>query len=185
MKYIFLDRDGVINKYPGDKKYVVSLRGFRLLKNALEGIRILHQAGYRLCVISNQAGVAKGITTKKALETITHFMLAAIKKSGGKIHRVLYCTHLSDAKCSCRKPNDGLLRKATRGVKVDLKDSYFIGDSMIDVKAGKKFGLKTVLVFSGREKSGYVSQWDTPPDFVAKDLLSAAKKIISRKYERA
>ena len=185
MKVIFLDRDGVINKYPGDKKYVTGPKAFRLLKRALLGIKLLHRSGYRICVVSNQAGVGKGLYAKKTLNDMTRTMTDAVKKSGGKITRVLYCTHLPDAHCSCRKPGVGMLRRAAKGVKIDFEDSYFIGDSMIDVKTGKNFGLKTILVFSGREKAKNASRWESQPDFVAKDLLEAAKNIVGRKYDRA
>jgi len=185
MKIIFLDRDGVINKYPGDRKYVTSLRGFKLLRGSLEAIRNLSKAGYTIFVISNQAGVTKGLYSKQTLKAITDFMLKKVKSSGGAIRKVYYCLHTQEANCSCRKPKDGLLKKAAKGRRVDLKDSYFIGDSLLDVKAGKTFGCKTILVLSGREKLKNSKSWDTNPDFIAKSLSSAAQNILKNKYERA
>lgn len=185
MKAIFLDRDGVINKYPGDKKYVTSLKAFKFIKGALEAIRDLAGAGYSLYVISNQAGVSKRVYSKATLKQITDFMLNGIRKKGGRINRVLYCLHTSEMNCACRKPKDGLLKKAVKGREIDRKNSYFIGDSILDVKAGKTFGCKTILVLSGREKLKFASQWDVQPDFIARSLADAAKNILKGRYERA
>jgi D-glycero-D-manno-heptose 1,7-bisphosphate phosphatase len=185
MKVIFLDRDGVINRYPGDRCYVTSLAGFKFLNGSLRAIRDLSKAGYKLFVISNQAGVAKGLYSRKTLKDMTDFMLRGIRKEGGRIQKVLYCLHSEEMNCACRKPKDGLLKKATRGKIIDLKKSYFIGDSLRDIKAGKTFGCKTILVLTGREKLNNVARWDAQPDFIARSLLGAAKNILHNRYERA
>lgn len=185
MKVIFLDRDGVINKYPGDGEYVTRLKDFKILKGSLTAIKKLTQAGYTLFVISNQAGVTKKLYTRETLNKMTRSMLGEIRKTGGGIRKVLYCLHTEQMSCVCRKPKTGLLKKATRGKTVDLKNSYFIGDSLRDVKAGKKFGCKTVLVLSGREKLKNAPQWDIAPDFVAKSLNDAANHILTQRYDRA
>ncbi len=112
-------------------------------------------------------------------------MLNEARKQGGRIHKVFYCLHTKEQNCSCRKPKIGLLKKAVCGRQVDLKNSYFIGDSMIDVKTGKAFGCKTVLVLSGREKLKNAFKWDVSPDFIARSLSAAAKNILKNKYERA
>ena len=85
MKVIFLDRDGVINKYPGDKRYVTSLRGFKILKGSLAALKKLTEADYKIFVISNQAGVAKKLYSKKTLDQMTQYMLKEVEKAGGKI----------------------------------------------------------------------------------------------------
>jgi D-glycero-D-manno-heptose 1,7-bisphosphate phosphatase len=185
MKAIFLDRDGVINKYPGDRNYVTTLKDFKLLPGSLTAIKKLTDVGYKIFVISNQAGVTKGLYSKKTLECMTQLMKRRATAAGGKIQKVLYCLHTEEQNCSCRKPKDGLLRKATRGKRVDRRNSYFIGDSMRDMKAGRKFGCKTVLVLSGREKLKNSQQWDATPDFVARDLKTAAENIIGKRYDRA
>lgn len=185
MKVIFLDRDGVINKYPGDKKYVTGLSGFKFLPGALNAIRGLSIAGYTLYVVSNQAGVTKGLYSKKTLNDMTKYMLVSVNNAGGRIQKVLYCLHTQEMNCRCRKPKIGLLKKAVKGMKVDLRKSYFIGDSLMDVKTGRNFGCKTVLVLSGRESLKNASQWDVAPDFVARSLSAAAKNILKNKYERA
>jgi len=185
MKFIFLDRDGVINKYPGDGKYVTRLRDFRFLPGSLHAVRLLTQAGYRIFVISNQAGVTKGLYSKEILDKMTDRMLTLARQQGGRIEKVLYCLHTDAMNCTCRKPKDGLLKQATKNQQVDKSHSYFIGDSLRDVKAGKLFGCKTILVLSGREKIENAGGWDVLPDFIAKNLLDAARHIVGNKYERA
>ena len=184
-KIIFLDRDGVINKYPGDRLYVTNLKSFKFIKGSLHAIARLSRAGYKVFVISNQAGVSKGLYSKDALDEMTRFMLKQVKAKRGRINGVFYCIHPKEKKCSCRKPKTRLLKLATQGLKVDKKNCYFIGDSLNDVRAGKNFGAKTILLFSGREKLKNVPQWDILPDFVACDLDTASKNILAHKYERA
>jgi D-glycero-D-manno-heptose 1,7-bisphosphate phosphatase len=184
-KVVFLDRDGVINKYPGHRQYVTNLKGFKFLPGSLSAIRILTNAGFKIFVVSNQAGVSKRLYSKKTLDKITRFMIKEVKKTGGRIQKVLYCIHREETNCFCRKPKTGLLKKATKDCKVDLKDSYFIGDSLIDVATGKTFGCKTILVFTGREKLKNAPDWDIQPDFVAKTLKIATENITAGKYNRA
>ena len=178
MKTIFLDRDGVINKYPGDKLYVTSLRKFRFLPLARKAITLFSKAGYRIFVASNQAGVGKGIYTQKTLDLITARMLKDIEQAGGKINKVYYCTHRKEAGCSCRKPKPGLLKKAAQEFKFSLKGTYFIGDTMRDVLTARAAGCKSILVLTGKEKLANQKNWEAKPDFVFKDLLEAAKFII-------
>jgi len=184
-KVVFLDRDGVINRFPGRKKYVTSLKRFKLFRKSLEAIALLTAHGYTLFVISNQAGVSKGLYSKTELTRMTRHMLKEIRKAGGRVRRVLYCLHHTDAGCACRKPRIGNLKTATRNMRVDKKNSFFVGDSTMDILAGKTFGCKTVLVLTGREKACDPSRWETQPDFVARDLLTATKNIIGERYDRA
>ncbi|MDD5618081.1 MAG: HAD-IIIA family hydrolase, partial [Candidatus Omnitrophica bacterium] len=104
----------------------------------------------------------------------------AIKKEGGKIEKVLYCMHTDKENCNCRKPKTGLIEEALEMVKggVDIKKSFFVGDSIRDVKTGKSVGCKTILVLSGRESIENVSNWEAQPDFIAKDISRATDIII-------
>ncbi|MBU4251592.1 MAG: HAD-IIIA family hydrolase [Candidatus Omnitrophica bacterium] len=175
MKVVFLDRDGVINKYPGDRLYVTSLRKFRFLPRAKEAIALLSGAGFKVFVASNQAGVGKGIYSQKILDAITVKMLTDINEAGGRIDRVYYCTHRKEAGCPCRKPKPGLLKKAAREFKVNLKKAYFVGDTIRDVLTAHAVGAKSILILSGKEKLSNQRNWEAKPDFVFKDLLEAAK----------
>jgi D-glycero-D-manno-heptose 1,7-bisphosphate phosphatase len=178
MKVIFLDRDGVINKYPGDKLYVTSLRKFRFLPRAKKAIASLSRAGYKIFVASNQAGVSKGIYAQRTLDAITSKMLDDIEHAGGKITKAYYCTHCKDAGCICRKPKPGMLKMAAQEFKFRLKDAYFVGDTMRDVFTAQAAGCKSILVLTGKEKLANQKNWEAQPDFVFKDLLEAARFLI-------
>jgi D-glycero-D-manno-heptose 1,7-bisphosphate phosphatase len=180
MKIVFLDRDGVINKYPGDRLYVTSLKKFRFLPRAKKAIVLLSKSGCKIFVVSNQAGVGKGVYTQRTLDAITSKILEDIKQAGGKIIKVYYCTHRKEAGCSCRKPKPGLLKVAAKKFKFSLKDAYFIGDTMRDVFTARAAGCKSILVLTGKEKLINQKQWEVKPDFVFKDLLGAAKFLIKR-----
>jgi histidinol-phosphate phosphatase family protein len=182
-KIVFLDRDGVINKYPGDFKYVTRVEEFELLPNVKPALQKLVSAGFLLFVVSNQAGVAKGLYSRQDLNDID---LRMAYELGDKVRisEILYCTHHPDELCDCRKPRTGLIDRVFAGIKkqgqeIDLANSYFIGDSMIDMETGQAAGLKTILVFSGREKPQNQLNWDRIPDYKADDLASAAQIILN------
>jgi len=178
MKVIFLDRDGVINKYPGDKLYVTSLKKFRFLPGAKKAIALLSRAGYRIFVASNQAGVGKGTYSQKTLDTITIKMLQEIERAGGKIDKVYYCTHRKDAGCSCRKPRPGMLKKAASEFKFNIKKVYFVGDTIRDVLTAKNAGCKSVLVLCGRDKLSDQKNWEINPDLIFRNLKSVADFLL-------
>lgn len=178
MKAVFLDRDGVINKYPGDRLYVTSLKKFRFLPRVKQAIALLTKAGFKIFVASNQAGVGRGIYSQRTLDLITAQMLKEIKKTGGLIQEIYYCTHKKNAGCSCRKPKPGLLKKAAREFGFSLKGVCFIGDTMRDVFTAHAAGCKSILVLTGKEKLANQKNWEAGPDFVFGDLLAAAKFLI-------
>ena len=180
-KFIFIDRDGVINRDPAweGKDYVIRWADFQFLPGALKALKYLTDKGYKIAIISNQAGVGKGVYTKEKLDEITEKMLNEIESKGGKIYSVQYCLHTSDDNCECRKPKAGLFKTTTEGFKIDFSKTYFIGDTKRDIEAGKKIGCKTILVLSGKVRdASTVAGWTVKPDFVKKDLSEAARDII-------
>ena len=184
MKVIFLDRDGVINKYPGDFEYVKFWREFHFLPKVKLALKKLNEARFKIFVVSNQAGVSKNIYSQENLDFITKNMLKELKDEGIEISEVYYCTHRQEDNCSCRKPNTGLIEEALNklkkeGHKVKLEKSYFVGDTIRDIETGKKAGLKTILVFSGKEKPENKDAWQFSPDFTASDLYEAVQEIIN------
>ncbi len=183
VKAVFLDRDGVINEYPGDFQYVTSWEEFKFLPKIEPPLKKLIEEGYLIFIISNQAGVSKGLYTQEVLNFITQNMKKELVKHGVNIYKVYYCTHHPDDNCYCRKPKTGLIDMAitdlTReGKKLDIEKSYFIGDSILDIQTGKSAGLKTILVFSGREKPENKDTWVAVPDLTAKDLPEAIELIL-------
>lgn len=178
MKAIFLDRDGVINRDPGFGDYIKSWNEFRFMPGAIDAIKRLNENGYEIFVISNQAGVGRGLYSQQALDEITRNMLSEIEKQGGKIRSISYCTHRTDEGCACRKPKTGMIEDATKGMDIDFKNTYFIGDSRLDVGAGKNAGCKTILLLTGKENGEDAKDWQAQPDFIKKDLKEAVEWVL-------
>lgn len=190
-KFIFIDRDGVINKDPGGwtpYSYVTEFKEFQFLPGALDALAKLNRAGYSVVVISNQAGVGKGHFTRKRLDEINQMMLSEVKRSGGLITESFYCIHRKEENCSCRKPKTGLLELAAKKYHITPKDTYFIGDSEVDMGAGRAMGIPTVFVLSGKSSMEEMKRFKDRPDFIFNNLLEAVEWILareSRKAERA
>ncbi|MGE0268896.1 MAG: D-glycero-alpha-D-manno-heptose-1,7-bisphosphate 7-phosphatase [Candidatus Omnitrophota bacterium] len=182
MKIAFLDRDGVINKFPGNGKYVTKVKNFQFIRGSLEAIRMLTEDGFTIFVVSNQAGVGKGIFTQKKLDQITNKMLREVNKAGGVIREVYYSTARSDSDCQDRKPNIGSIRKAVKLLRKDMQianNAFFVGDTVTDMATGRNAGCKTIFVLSGRSDTGRLREKKIKPDFVARNLLAAAKIMIN------
>lgn len=182
MKVIFLDRDGVINKNPKEHNYIKSWDEFVFLPGARKAIKRLNNHSYSVIVVSNQAGINKGLISQDRVEEIHRLMAEEIKNSGGEIRAVYYCPHREDENCDCRKPHPGLLLKAARDFSLDLKRSYLIGDAIEDISAGERAGCQTILVLTGRGKKHLHNrkEWESKPDFIAKDIEEAVDWILQR-----
>jgi D-glycero-D-manno-heptose 1,7-bisphosphate phosphatase len=183
MKVVFLDRDGVINEFPGNGLYVTKVKDFHFIPRVLDALKMLTDAGYNIFVISNQAGVGKGVYSLRKLELITAHMLRGIEEAGARVTDVLYCTCKSSDGCNCRKPRIGNVLKALESIDktaADAGQTYFVGDTETDIKAGKNAGCQTIFALSGREDRDYMKLWDVRPDFIVEDLYEAAKLIIAQ-----
>ncbi len=169
----FLDRDGVINRKPPEGKYVTCWEEMQFLPGVPEAIVLLKEAGYDVFVVTNQRGVAKGLLTEGELELIHQRMCQQLAAAGATITKVYSCPHEKQPPCSCRKPAPGMLLTAARAHEVDLSLSWMIGDSVIDVEAGKNAGCRTVRIV----------KWDEPgnggADLVARSLLDAVHQVLS------
>ncbi|MCK5450480.1 MAG: HAD family hydrolase [Candidatus Omnitrophica bacterium] len=181
-KYVFIDRDGVINKDPeGCTKcgYVSLLEEVDILPGVSEAIKKLTDAGYKSVIISNQQGVGKGYFSEESLKMVTDKMLSIVEKDGGKISGIYYCTHTKEEDCSCRKPKEGLFYIAQKELGIpDFKDKFYIGDTERDMVAGKKVGLESILVLSGKSSKEDAENWENKPDHICEDLLEAVEKVI-------
>jgi len=179
MKVVFLDRDGVINNYPGDTHYVTSWREFKFIPGSIKAIKNFKDNGFKVYVLSNQAGVAKGLYSKKDLDYITKRMLICLHSEGADLDGVYYCLHKEEDNCLCRKPKTGLLKKAVSDFEKKPEICFFIGDSFRDMRAAVEFGCKSVLVLSGKEKIEKKPEWKFEPDYCFDNLLVAAQYICS------
>jgi len=167
----------VINTPPIRKRYVTCWQEFHFLPGALAALKKLRKTGRKIILVSNQAGVERGLFPRAQLQEITRKMLTAIEKHGGKLHAVYYCTHAPERRCRCRKPRPGLIRKAARRFTLDLNRSIMVGDNATDVEMGRTAGCRTVLVLSGVTARKDLRRFEYAPDFVARDLAAAARWI--------
>jgi D-glycero-D-manno-heptose 1,7-bisphosphate phosphatase len=177
----FLDRDGVINRFPGHGNYVTGWQAFRFLPGSIEAIRQLNQHGFKVFVISNQQGVAKGLYTHADLDEIDTNMRQNLAKHDARVDGIFYCTHLADDDCDCRKPKTGLLDRAAATLGATIEESVFIGDSMGDMLAAKAFGARPVLVLSGKEEEANRERWRIQPELVFEDLRQAVVHLCSER----
>jgi D-glycero-D-manno-heptose 1,7-bisphosphate phosphatase len=185
---VFLDRDGTINEEVG---YLDSLDKLKIIPGAYEAIRLINESEMKAVVISNQAGVARGLFPEDFVKITHEYLQNALRKKGAYIDNFYYCPHhptegieLYRQDCNCRKPAPGMLLRAAQDLNIDLTKSYLVGDRFRDMEAAKKAGVKGVLV-----KTGYgqeLLQDDGPdkateegkPDFIAADILEAVKWIL-------
>jgi histidinol-phosphate phosphatase family protein len=179
---VFLDKDGTLIE---DVPYNVDPELIRLTDGAVEGLRLLHAAGYVLIVVSNQSGVARGYFEEAALRAVERRLRDLLGAAGVPLAGFYFCPHHPAGSveayavdCACRKPADGLLRRAAREHGIDLARSWMIGDILHDVEAGHRSGCRTILLDVGHE-----TEWDlTPartPDVVSRSLLDAAQHVVA------
>ena len=147
-KVIFIDRDGVINKKAPKAEYVKSWDEFTFLPGSVEAMKLLSQHGYKIFIITNQAGIARGAMTENDLKNIHENLERELEKYNVKIEGIYYCPHGWNDGCECRKPKPGMLFQAAREHDLDLSKTLFIGDDERDLQAGNAAGCRTVLVDS-------------------------------------
>lgn len=185
---LFLDRDGVINEFPGNGNYVTKVKDFHFIKGSLDALKKLTDTGWTIFVVSNQAGVGKGVYSRHKLNLITAHMLKYVKRSGARIKKIYYCTHRTHEGCWCRKPAIGSVIKALKLLNKRMHhvdDAFFVGDTKVDIQAGHNAGCKTIFVLSGRDTRRDVRKWGCKPDYVAKNLLEATKIINNEDSHRS
>ena len=137
---VILDRDGVLNRRPPRAGYVRTWEEFQWLSGAKEALRLLRENGYRVVIVSNQAGIGRGMMTESALAEIHQHMIEEAEQAGGKIESVFYCPHDWSAGCECRKPKAGMLFQAQKKFDLDLTRTLFIGDDERDQQAAEAAG---------------------------------------------
>ena len=181
---IFLDRDGTINKYVG---FLRDIDDFKLLPRIAEAIAKINASSYLTIVATNQPVIARGEVTYAQLEEIHMKMETELGKEEAYLDDIFLCPHHPDKgyegeivtlkiDCDCRKPKIGMLRQAAEKYNIDLENSWYIGDTTMDIQTGKNAGMKTVLVQTG--EAGMDGKYDVQPDFEAEDLMAAIDIIL-------
>ncbi len=208
---IFLDRDGTINE---EVHYLHRPEDFKLLPMAAEAIRLWNCHGFRVVVVTNQAGVARGYYQERDVEALHKYMNQLLGEYNAHVDACYYCPHHPEKgigpykiRCHCRKPETGMFEKANQDALVDKAHSYMVGDKWLDTQAGARFGLRTVLVGTGygsqlyeeycrNGKTGLDSSHvgclgepkrnlEYPMDFFANTLYDAALWTLAQEGEEA
>lgn len=183
-KCIFMDRDGTVNQYRG---LIYKEEDLDLESCAVEAIRKINQSGRLGIIVTNQPVVARGLCEVEDVRGIHRKLETLLGREGVYLDDILFCPHHPDKgypeenpaykiPCECRKPKIGMLKTAAEKYHIDLKESWMIGDTTIDVQTGINAGMRTALVLTG--ESGKDKKYDVKPDLICKNLLEAVEKIL-------
>ncbi len=173
---VFLDRDGTINI---DGGYLYRIKDFQFIPGAIEALKELSKADYKMIIITSQSGIGRGYYTDRDFQKLNGHMLKEMGKEGIRIDGVYYCPHAPEKNCICRKPETGMIKKASSEFEIDLKKSFVVGDKTTDIKMGENAGCRTVLVKTGL--AGRDGRFEIKPDYTADDLHGAVKWILKQK----
>jgi histidinol-phosphate phosphatase family protein len=182
---VFLDRDGTMVH---DVGYLSRLEDLQWFPWTIEAVRLLHRAGFLVCVTTNQSGIALGFCTDAFVRRVHEEMSAAIEAAGARIDGWFYCPHHPQAAidalrtdCECRKPRPGLVRQAQERFDIDLTRSFVIGDKSADVGLAEAVGARGILVRTGYGESELVRHNGDMPGsaHIATDLLEAVTWILA------
>ncbi len=152
-KAVFFDRDGVLNV---DVDYLYKISDLRWIEGAREAVAYLNKLGYKIFVVTNQSGIARGYYTVAQMQELHEYMLREIAACGGKIDKIYYCPHHKEGKvaeftcdCQCRKPKPGMIEQAFAEYSLDKENSFLIGDGARDVEAAEAAGIRGYLFTGG------------------------------------
>ena len=177
-KAVFIDRDGTINV---NIEYLDNPNNFQMYPSVAEGIKLLQDNGFKIIIITNQSGIARGFFTEETLKKIHERMIKELSEKGTSIDGLYYCPHHPDEGCDCRKPKTVMFEQAIIEHNVDVTKSFVIGDRMIDVEAGFKIGCKTVLVPERKESVKKERQESKiEPNYICDDFYSGVLWIINK-----
>ena len=184
---VFLDRDGTINV---EREFLHKSEEFHFIPGAAQAIRLLKDAGFRVIVVTNQSGIARGYFDENAVDRLHRYIDGELSRFGSSIDAYYFCPHHPEYKsddngeaCSCRKPLPGMLLQAAADFSLDLPASFIIGDKLADVQAGLNAGCRPILVRTGY---GVVEAARLPADVpVYDDLLEAVKAIVEEAGNKA
>ena len=163
-RVVLLDRDGTLVV---DRHYLSDPGGLEFLPGAPEGLRRLHERGYRLVIISNQSGVGRGLLSLQQLRAVNARLAEMVRSIGAQLAGVYCCPHRPEEGCPCRKPGTLLVEQAARELGFDPRAAFVVGDKASDVELGRRLGAVSILI-------GSLALPGTFPDHVVPDLREAA-----------
>lgn len=185
MKTVFLDRDGTIVE---DKEgYLHEISKLKFLPKAMNGLKILYEAGYALIIITNQSGIARGMYTEQQYQAFKEEMHKRLQEQGIMIKDELFCPHHPEKgvgeykiDCGCRKPKPGMLEKAITEHSINPKESWTIGDKAADILAGLAANTRTIGIISHEKESGEENLKAAGAEYVCNNLEEAARYILEK-----
>lgn len=185
---VFLDRDGTLNQ---EVHYLHRPEDLKLIPGVPEALGLLKEAGYRLVVVTNQSGVARGYYTEEDVRNLHLYMNQVLERDGASIDAFYYCPHHPEygvgayrQACHCRKPGTGMFEMAGKRFEVDKARSFMVGDKLLDVEAGKNYGLTSILVGTGYGKEQHEQDVAAGQGFLydcyADSMMEAARWIVEK-----
>jgi len=185
-KTVFLDRDGTIIEEMG---YINHFSRIKPLPEAIEAIKLFRDYGFRVIVLTNQAGVARGYFSEEALLEMNEYMLRQFDQQGATIDALYYCPHHPEGKieqyrkdCDCRKPKTGMVKQAMKDLNFKLELAWIIGDRDSDIELANNLGIGSAYVLTGYGKGEYVKEkglFKSKPRLIFNDVLQAAQTIVN------
>ncbi len=182
---VFLDRDGTLNE---DVGYLDRLERLTIFPAAIDAVRLLNRAGFRVVVVTNQAGVAQGLYDEDFVRDLHRLFAKRFSAGRAAIDAFYYCPHLPDAPvaayrrpCDCRKPSPGMLHQAARDLDLDLSRSFVVGDRWRDIEMGRAVGAQTLLVRTGYGPTEELHPRNgLTPDTVTDNIMTAVVWILQQ-----
>ena len=175
---VFLDRDGTINEEMG---YINHVSRFRLLPQAGQAIRRLNEAGFKVVIVTNQSGAARGYFPASLVAEVHEHLKTLLAAAGAHLDGIYACLHAPESNCACRKPKPTLIQQAARDLDLDLSRSYAVGDRYRDLETAANAGVKGILVLTGYgqgEQEYLGAAQKVQPIQVAPDLGEAVEWIL-------
>jgi D-glycero-D-manno-heptose 1,7-bisphosphate phosphatase len=176
---VFLDRDGTIIE---DTGYVAGRERVKFLPRSGQAIELLNENGFKVLVVSNQAGVARGYFSEEEVKETNRYIQESLARQGALIDRFYYCPHHAEGlvdkyrkECYYRKPNPGMIERGRRDFAVDLSESFVIGDHYSDIEAGLRAGCRTVLLVNGNAPGDEIT---AVPHHISRDLYEAVVWLL-------
>jgi len=178
---VFLDRDGTINV---EKNYLYRYEEWEWIAGAQDAIARLNKLGFLVVVVTNQAGIARGLYKERDVERLHQLIAVELKESGASIDAFYFCPHhpdFTDA-CNCRKPSSGMILEAARNLHIDLSRSWMVGDKISDIEAGHAAGISTILVRTGYGENESQDTAVSVADFIVDSIMEAVETIATSVY---
>lgn len=172
---VFIDRDGVLIH---DAGYLDSIEDLEIYKGAPQALKLLRKSGFKIVIVTNQSGVARGYFTMAAVKKIHTELKRRLTKAGARWDAIYISPHGPKSGHPWRKPGTGMLIAAKRKLGLDLKGSYLVGDKTSDIECARRAGCTGVLVRTG--KGGRDQEYKAKPTIIRRDLLSAARWIAGK-----